>query len=386
MSNSAKVVCHVTSVHPPGDPRIFHKQCRTLSEAGYRVVLVAPHARAEQRDGVEIVPIPAYRRYFARWLLTVPRAFWAARRQRAAVYHLHDPELIPVGLLLKLTTWARVVYDMHEYYSESLAARARPRLVRWVVRWLGRAALEGLSLKLLDAVVFPTESLRELFPKVPRGTTLRNLANRPKRPANGDAPAPAKRYDVVFVGSLSHERLRFMMAVAAALAEKRSAFTWLFVGLTDGCRDWLHRRYDRGFLDAHIHAVGRVPYETVMRMLASCRVGFNYHPRNKHRLVAIPMKVFEYMAAGLPVVSTALPELTRLLVNREHGVLVDSDDPSAYAEAVASLLDDESLAEAIGRAGRQHIATTLNWEDQEAPKLLALYQDLIGESNRGLRG
>ncbi|TEU17385.1 MAG: hypothetical protein E3J21_08470 [Anaerolineales bacterium] len=116
-SDSSGKVCVMTSVHPPFDPRIFHKEAQTLVQAGYEVVLIAPHDKeSENVDGVHIIGLPRYKRRFYR-----PLNWWrilrVALRQKADVYHFHDPELLPIGLWLQWWTGKPVVYDVHETLS-----------------------------------------------------------------------------------------------------------------------------------------------------------------------------------------------------------------------------------------------------------------------------
>ncbi|NLM38812.1 MAG: glycosyltransferase family 4 protein, partial [Firmicutes bacterium] len=103
-------VCILTTVHPPFDTRIFHKQAKTLVQAGYDVTLIAQHERDEVVDGVKIIALPKPRNRLSRMFGLTWRAFRLALRQRADVYHFHDPELLPNGVLLRLFTRAKVIY------------------------------------------------------------------------------------------------------------------------------------------------------------------------------------------------------------------------------------------------------------------------------------
>ena len=90
-------VCIITTVHQPFDTRIFHKQAKTLVQAGYDVTLIAQHENDEMVDGVKIIALAKPCNRFARIFGLTWRAFTSALSQSAEVYHFHDPELIPCG-------------------------------------------------------------------------------------------------------------------------------------------------------------------------------------------------------------------------------------------------------------------------------------------------
>ena len=97
-----KTVCLLTSVHSAFDDRIFHKEAKTLAKRGYKVVLIAQHDKEETVAGVRIIPLPKPKNRFERMTKVTWRLFIFALKEKASVYHFHDPELILIGLTLKL--------------------------------------------------------------------------------------------------------------------------------------------------------------------------------------------------------------------------------------------------------------------------------------------
>src|SRR5215469_5500447 len=113
-SRSRPRVCFMTSVHMPFDVRIFHKECRSLARAGYPVTLIACHGKQEEVvDDVRIRGIFKAAGRLSRMTLTPWTIAREAMRQNAQIYHFHDPELIPVGLFLRVLG-KKVIYDVHE--------------------------------------------------------------------------------------------------------------------------------------------------------------------------------------------------------------------------------------------------------------------------------
>ena len=111
-----KKVCILTSVHTPFDTRIFHKQAKSLLKAGYDVTLIAQHDRDELVGGIRIIALPKPKNRLRRMLGTW-RVCKLAFKQKAEIYHLHDPELLQIGLLSKILG-KKVIYDVYEEYPK----------------------------------------------------------------------------------------------------------------------------------------------------------------------------------------------------------------------------------------------------------------------------
>ena len=111
-------VVHVSTVHPPFDSRIFYKECRTLVKNGHDVVLVVQHDRDEIVDKVRIRSVSKSANRLERIFRTTWKIYKTCLEEDASIYHFHDPEFIPVALLLR-TKGRKVIYDVHENNPES---------------------------------------------------------------------------------------------------------------------------------------------------------------------------------------------------------------------------------------------------------------------------
>src|SRR2546421_1118597 len=148
-------VVHLTTVHPPDDSRIFHKECRTLAATGYEVILVAPECGRESRDGVKFHSIPRVENRSARIVLSTTRALKIALALDADLYHFHDPELLPVGVALR-ALGKTVIYDAHEHLPQQILSKPwiPRRLRRFVAQNVGVA--EWLFSRTLSGVIAAT--------------------------------------------------------------------------------------------------------------------------------------------------------------------------------------------------------------------------------------
>src|SRR5699024_5185338 len=101
---TAPHIVHFSSVHQVTDVRVFLKECRSLAKAGYRVTLVARGAESGVSDGVRQIAVsnsaPGGR--LGRMILGSAQVVRRAWAEKGDLYHFHDPELIPFGLLMKL--------------------------------------------------------------------------------------------------------------------------------------------------------------------------------------------------------------------------------------------------------------------------------------------
>ena len=110
-------ICMLSSTHSAFDDRIFYREAKSLSLAGYEVVIIAQHDKEEIIDNIKIVPLPIPKNRLHRMIKTAWKLFKLALKEKADVYHFHDPELMPIGILLK-PKGKKIVYDVHEDYEQ----------------------------------------------------------------------------------------------------------------------------------------------------------------------------------------------------------------------------------------------------------------------------
>src|SRR5699024_10724234 len=116
-----KRVVQLTTVHHPYDPRIYHKECKSLQKAGFDVTLIAQASDEDTQSGKPIkhIALKKYQNRIKRMTAGAYAAYKEAKRLDADVYHFHDPELLPVAWLLKKKDNV-VIYDIHEDYITSI--------------------------------------------------------------------------------------------------------------------------------------------------------------------------------------------------------------------------------------------------------------------------
>src|SRR5215813_1809949 len=153
-------IVHLTSVHSALDPRIFKKECRSLARAGFDVTVIGPHPESTVTEQVRIRPVKKYRSRIARMTRTAWHVFQQARSLDADVYHFHDPELIPVALLLR-SSGKKVVYDIHEDYPKDILFKEY--LPSWSRGWISEMAarIEAAACRHFSALVSVSPSIAD---------------------------------------------------------------------------------------------------------------------------------------------------------------------------------------------------------------------------------
>jgi glycosyltransferase involved in cell wall biosynthesis len=367
-------IAHLTTVHARDDTRIFRKMCRSLAAAGHDVELhVADGRGPDTVDGVRIVDAGRPSSRATRATLTAARLWWRALRSEPDVLHFHDPELIPGGIVARLAG-RPVVYDIHEYYRTHLRETAAlPRVVSALVaRAYGVA--ERCAATCLDACVVVTPHMQRVLPLRRSVVVANHVRAEEFRP--GPLPAADRPTSVCYVGVLSAPRMVEGMVDAAAAAAARLvlAGTWY----PQGYRAAVAARPGWSTVDE----LGQIDRERMQQVFDASRAGLLIVDLHGDEAHSSNNKLFEYMAAGLPVIASDI-HFAREIVDR-HGcglIVSPASDPRAVAAAIDWIISHPDDADHMGRAGRRAVDAEYSWE-RERERLLGLYESLSSAGRR----
>lgn len=383
-SNAYRVI-HISTVHPTFDQRIFHRECYSLNQAGYDVHLLVQHDSAtDEVDGIMLHSVGKLKKAtlgIRLWLRVsrLWRSLIIARRLKGALYHLHDPELIPLGLLLKLLFRKRVVFDCHENNTAYLRQKTHlNRLLRAFFQFV-MFGFEWLAAKSFDAIITADQGVADLFEKQYRARRVVIIHNFPRldlfSPSDG-TQYPDRAFDLVYHGTIPRYHLEVAFKVADILRQRGMDVHWMFFGNCPEIK-WIQSELQqRGLSDLIQVDDHRIPHELVADRVRQANIGIiplPDLPKFQHNL---PTKLFEYMALGMPIVLSDLPPSRPFVGDGKCAIMVPPDDYTAYAEAIITLLQDDDLRQRMGQAGMRRVQQSYNWH-KESQKLLQLYQEII---------
>jgi glycosyltransferase involved in cell wall biosynthesis len=370
-----KRVCHFSAVHRGLDVRIFRKECVSLANAGYDTHLVinasAKDVAEAARHDVTVHPLayPTSAGRLSRMSRHAWRCYRTAKALDADVYHFHDPELIPYGLLL---AWAgkNVIYDVHEDLYGDIQSKG------WIPLWARKAVafasreVEHFGARRFSAVVPSSVFIGAFFEKTAKRLVVVN--NYPL--LNEMSPAPdatgMPRDCVCYIGGIDGTRGIRQMVQAVGATQTQLLLAGEFSSMELHAEVMQYEGWEK------VREYGYVDRQGVLDVMRRSFSGLVTLAELPNYLVALPVKMFEYMAAGLPVISSDFPNWRAIVEGDQCGLCVNQNDPRAIAAAIQHLRDHPEEAARMGKNGRKAVESKYRWEKEER-KLLFLYRSLL---------
>lgn len=368
-------VCLLSSVHPPFDVRIFHKEAKTLLKAGYDVVIIAQNDKEEIVDGIKIIPLPKPKNRLERMVLLTLRYLIKALKQNANVYHLHDPELLLVGLVLKLITKSKVIYDVHEDYGKQILSKSYlPEGTRGFVA-IAVKIVEGVIAKTFDGIVTATDDISNNFSTHKRAVAVKNF------PVLSDFTEIRKdnrhnsdTFNLIYIGGITEIRgiTQIIQALEHINPQKRVKLT-LYGKFYPIIYEEQVKKL-KGFEKVEYH--GWLDPQEIPHKMVQSDIGIVCFLPEPNHINAMPNKLFEYMACGLPIIASNFSLWKEIVEGNNCGICVNPLNSKEIARVIEYLIDHPDEAKRMGENGRKAVEERYNWE-KESEKLLKVYAELL---------
>ena len=362
-------VAHLSSAHHRNELRVHLKQCNSLAAGVYEVYFIVADGGGDAMiGGVHVLDVGLPIGRFQRMLVCPWRLLQRAREINASVYHFHDPELLMIALGLR-QNGAKVIYDSHEDVPRSVMSRD------WIPLWARRIVsasfeiFENFVARRMTCVVGATPFIADRFERVGcRALAINNfpLAAEIRMDQERSEPLPV----IGFFGGIS--RVRGVREIIIAL---ESLSTKMVLA---GPFDSLETRRELEQLSGwhNVDYKGNLERKAAVDAMMSSSVGMICYLPEPNHVNAFPNKLFEYMAAGLPVIASDFPLWRSIVDGAQCGICVDPSNPDQIRQAILLMMADPDGRRRMGENGRRAVVERYNWA-QEEKKLLQLYQDLL---------
>jgi glycosyltransferase involved in cell wall biosynthesis len=300
--------------------------------------------------------------------------------RRVQIIHFHDIDLLP--WMTALCVFKPVVYDIHENYAEEMLVRGWiPNYLRRPLKWFVMAWHAGfpwLIRNLILAVPHQENEFRN--PRLHKLLVYNYASQRLLESFCDDYTSRPNR--VIFTGSHYEDNGSILLLEIAHRMQLRNVDADIWV--TDRFASMQHREmFERGIIQRklrNLKIIPSVPSSEIMQLLAQATIGISPNLRIRKQELAIPTKLFEYMAAALPIVTSDLPYQRDLIMRHNAGLVAQPENPDSFVSAIQQLVNDRLLAESLGKNGQVAFKNYYTWEAQ-LPHLMSFYGQIISKIN-----
>lgn len=374
-------VCHLASKHKMNDMRIFEKECKSLAKGGFDVTLIGfgDQPKTETIDGVRCITLHCPIKNNLELLKKRNKlSLEAALQVDADIYHLHEPELLPIGLKLK-RKGKIVIFDSHEYYGWQLRDNIHkikviktPAFLMKVFGNLYMRYEKHVCMKIDGVVQVCTMNGVDYFDHRCQKTlfirNLPSLSDYTRKTPIDYSQGPA----VAMIGGITKERGITQLVEAAHHAKAKLLLAGAFSPKTYetelkespayACVDY------KGFLDK----------KGMVALLEEANIGAStlLNVGQYDKIDTLPTKVYDYMSMQLPVVISNTEFAQKMNEKYHFAICVDPTNSEDIANAIQWLYEHPEQAYEMGNNGRKAIEEEFNWE-KESEKLIDFYKTLL---------
>jgi glycosyltransferase involved in cell wall biosynthesis len=366
-------ICHLTSVHSIDDVRIFVKECTSLASNGFNVTYIAcgDTAFEDTKNGVKRISlcIPV-NNHLQRMTKRTKAVYKKALSINADIYHFHDPELLPIGKKLK-KRGKKVIYDAHEDLPYDILVK------EWIPNYLRKICsialrvIEHYYVRKLDGVVTVIDSIQNRFKNINNNVIV--CSNYASLDEFREVPIWKEgKTKICYIGSINKIRgiIKVVEAIEKANVELELAGKFSSLKLEQELKSM------NGWKNVNYYGVvRRNEFKAIFDL---CFAGIVTFIPSQHNKEASPNKIFEYMAAGLPVIASNLPYAEKVLLPTKSGMCINPESSDEIAHAIRFLIDNPNRAKEMGYNGRKAFEEKFNWQKEEI-KLIKFYNSLLNK-------
>ncbi len=371
-------ICVATTVHYAFDTRIYFKQVRSLSKRFIVDYYSQGCSDGKPEPSGKFISLPRSDTKFGRIKVNFGlfKLLWISKYD---IYHFHDPELILLGLFLKLKK-KQVIFDMHEDISRQIENKEWiPKLIRSPLTYIF-SKLENYLPKAFDFVLLAEDSYLEKYGGIENCAVIHNY---PVKQQNQKKDYKLNSLKLVYVGDI--RRIRGIIEYLRLLKKARDSNLGLRLILIGRFADESIKKECFDFINMNslkklVTYYNRLPNDRIYDIIRQCDLGLALlHPIPNY-VSSYPTKLFEYMSVGLPVLASNFELWNKIVKHNDCGYTVNPFDISEAFKFIEKYFHNANLLKKHGENGINLITDKFNWE-REAEHLFKVYNDLTSIRN-----
>lgn len=368
MNQNMKKILFFTSVHNWDDVRILKKEAISLAKH-FNVELHAPaNFRTRELEGVHIFGLPKW--YKRKDRKEIRKILWKRIiNSDADIFHFHDPELIFLGIYLKIFRRKSIVYDIHEDVGKQIFNKD----------YLGSYFLKLIISKMYNFIQFC--ALRIIDVVIVAGDDILNFYNKRYIICNYPIIKQKERADIksredsfAYIGGITKIRgiTEALEAIKLLNQRQKKKYRLKLIGKFENQK---FEEFILGKYNDEVDYQGWIPQDRAHVLIENCIAGFALYQPAPNHLYLRSNKVFEYLDLGLPVIYPNYSDWVSKLGNGEIGFAVEPKDPNEICEKLCILIENPSIINKFSEKARKLVYEKFNWKD-EAAKLMNIYSKI----------
>jgi glycosyltransferase involved in cell wall biosynthesis len=371
--NLNRKICHLSSVHTWNDIRIFKKELVSLASHGFETHFIVPCDSDKHINQVSIHAIAIPKNRFQRILLTTHHIYKKALEIDADIYHIHDPELLPIGSKL-IKRGKKVIFDSHEDVpadildKEWIPFRFLRKIISYVYNLYEKSTTHEFS-----AVISVSNNITNKF-NCHKLLTLRNLpllSNFNISEISSANKTFEKPYKVIYAGGLT--RVRNIKQLIQST--KHLPLDDIQIHIFGDFDDETYRRECESLDEwPNIYYHGFKESSEVYSFMKNCSLGLILFKNIPNHEYAIPNKSYEYMAAGIPLLISDIHFWKSHF--EKNAFFVNPESPEEIAKRIREVFEKPEELSFLSIENSNLVKNELNWE-AESKKLINLYLNLL---------
>jgi glycosyltransferase involved in cell wall biosynthesis len=382
MRNNQQILM-ASSVHTWSDARIYSKEAKSLANNGKQVTFIAIDSDVpkETISNLRMIYLPKKNRLlrFMNWF----KIYAEMKNSENKFFHFHDPELLIVALALRVKHKNKItiIYDMHEHLPSAI------RTKDWIPkRWRKSLSFliektEKLLIRSCDCILFAEESYKKEYTDC--RLVKEDIYNFPIA-ATSIQKDPAilekETIDLIYAGALTEQRGLFNMLQLMALIHEQEGnkYHLHLVGDMNTDKERVQQFINEHKLIEIVHIYERKKYEDLWSLYSYADIGLCLLHPTPNNVNSKSTKLFEYMAASLPIIASDFP-IYQFIEENHCGYTGDINDAAVLYQKIKAVAEEDNLKEELAANGRKLYENTYSWKNEEK-KLLNLYKKLEEKS------